>query len=254
MTIDLPRSVLAALWIGSLNRPDGAGSLARAVASVQGDDEPHRTDVGEPLAVLIGDALGAEVVAVLPAPGEPVALGGRAGAAAMEAGECLVIGAPPGGSSGRVAVPDVTVFGSHLEPGALVTWHVFDGPAAVVAVDSPGDARRLLAEALGIAVDALTRMDVARWREVAAEEIALLASQSVPSSLEVLLPPELDPRRAELLVRAARLEAIVELAVADDGAAVNTWQVDQRAAALRHVASAARRAMSAASASGPPRR
>ena len=60
------------------------------------------------------------------------------------------------------------------------------------------------------------------------------------------MPPELDGRRLRVLVSAARLRAIVELATADDGGAINLWQADQRSTALREVDRAARRAMSAA--------
>ena len=60
------------------------------------------------------------------------------------------------------------------------------------------------------------------------------------------LPPELDSRRARVIALAARLRVIVELATTDSGGAVNLWQADQRAAALRHIGDAARRAMSAA--------
>lgn len=254
MTIDVPRSVVAALWVAALGRePDGAGRLPLAVAAIVGDDEPHVTDAGAPLAVLLSAAIGAPVMAPLPAPGEPFVLGGETGVAAIEAGECLVIGAVAGAAadSGLVAVPEVTEFGTELEPGAMVTWRQFAPPSRLPVIDSPAEARAMLAEALTVAVDALTSMDVARWREDAAEEIAQLASGHVPGSLLVRLPDDLEPRRIDLLVRAARLAAIVDLARADDGAAVNAWQADQRAAALKHVDMASRRAMAAASAYGP---
>ena len=51
-----------------------------------------------------------------------------------------------------------------------------------------------------------------------------------------------------MLASAARLRAIVTLATADDGGAVNLWQADQRSTALREVDRAARRALSAATA------
>jgi len=56
----------------------------------------------------------------------------------------------------------------------------------------------------------------------------------------------LDPRRSRVLALAARLRAVVEVATADDGGAVNLWQADQRSAALRHIERAARRAVCAA--------
>ncbi|TDE90314.1 hypothetical protein EXU48_17760 [Occultella glacieicola] len=268
MTIDVPRSVLAALWVDALRDPEAEPSVSDALAAIVGEDEPHTVntvDGAGSLAELLLRAGGGQVAAVLPAPGEPFALGGTAGEAAMEVGEALVVSGPPAGlpvgvgSDGAaatgsfVAVPFVTEFGSALEPGAMVAWRVFGGASRPPAVDSLGEARAGLAEALNVAIEALSRMDVARWREEAAEEISMLASSVVPPALEVRLPPGQDARRTDLLVRAVRLTAIVELARTDDGAAVNAWQADQRSAALRHVAAAARRALTAASASAPRR-
>ncbi len=50
-----------------------------------------------------------------------------------------------------------------------------------------------------------------------------------------------------------RLRRIVDLATHDEGGAVNVWQADQRATALREVGRAARRAVAAATlaATGP---
>ncbi|WP_163542232.1 hypothetical protein [Occultella kanbiaonis] len=256
MTIDVPRSVLAALWVDALRDPGARTSVSDALAAIIGEDEPHTVDGGGSLAELLLRAGGGQVVAALPSPGQPFALGGPAGELAMEVGEALVVSGsqlgPPSGATGSfVAVPIVTEFGSALEPGAMVTWQVFAGTAGPPAVDSLGEARAGLAEALNVAIEALSRMDVARWREEAAEEISMLASSVVPPALEIRLPPDQDPRRTDLLARAARLTAIVELARTDDGAAVNAWQADQRSAALRHVAAAARRALTAASASAP---
>ncbi|MBZ2194560.1 hypothetical protein [Occultella gossypii] len=259
MTIDVPRSVLAALWVDALRDPDARTSVSDALAAIVGEDEPHTVDGGGSLAELLLRAGGGQVVAALPSPGEPFALGGAAGELAMEVGEALVVSGPQVGTrtgpdvalESFVAVPVVTEFGSALEPGAMVAWQVFAGAAGPPAVDSLGEARAGLAEALNVAIEALSRMDVARWREEAAEEISMLASSVVPPALEIRLPPDQDPRRTDLLARAARLTAIVELARTDDGAAVNAWQADQRSAALRHVAAAARRALTAASASAP---
>lgn len=246
--MSLPRSVVAALWVGCAD--EGETWLPFAVEAITGTDEPHRTDDDAPLAVLL-DRLslrrrtGATVLSALPVPHEPVGLTGEVGVAAMDAGECVVVDG--GASAGAlVAVPDVVAFGSALEPGAMVRWQLRSATASIVPV-SLGEARRMLAEALVIAVDALESMDVARWRPDAAEEIAELASSAVPAEIREQLPPDLDPRRSDLLVRAARLEAIAELAMADDGAAVTLFAADQRQAALRHVAGAARHAMSAAS-------
>ncbi len=244
---------MAALWVGCAD--EGDSWLSDAVQAITGTDEPHRTEDDAPLAALL-DRLslhrrtGSVTFGALPVPHEPVGLSGPVGVAAMDAGECVVVDG--GASAGAlVAVPDVVAFGSALEPGAMVRWRLHHARASI-APASLGEARRMLAEALVIAVDALEAMDVARWRPDAAEEIAELASSSVPPEISDQLPPDLDPRRSDLLVRAARLEAIAELAMADDGAAVTLFAADQRQAALRHVASASRHAMQAASTFSTP--
>lgn len=248
MNLALARSVVAALWIG---HADARGDwLAPAVEAITGDDEPHRTDAGAPLAVLLQRfaeaAQTGPVLAGLPVPNEPVGASGPAGVAAMEAGECLLA------HSGLVAVPDVVAFGSALEPGAMVQWATFSEPVRLPTL-TLAEARSLLAETLVVAVDALERIDVARWRPEAADEIAALASSQIPPAIADVLPYDLDPRRRDLLVRSARLEAIADLALADDGASVTMWHADQRGAALRHVAGSARQAMSAATAFTPHR-
>lgn len=162
----------------------------------------------------------------------------------MEAGECVIVA--DSGQQAVVAIPEVRTFGSPLEPGALVRWRTYRAPTPTQP-DDLSEARLMLAQALQVAIETLETMDVARWRPEEAEEIALLASSAIPQQIDDALPPGLDPRRIQLLVRAARLEAIADLAMTDDGATVTLWAADQRLAALRHVAGAARLAMSAAS-------
>ena len=138
-------------------------------------------------------------------------------------------------------------FGSELEPGHLVTWEVTevaDWRHSVHAhTGSLGEAERDLRQGLLQATEALQRLDVARWREDAAQSIAALRDIGLPAWR---LPDSLDGRAVRVLTSAARLRAIVALAAQDDGAAVNLWQADQRSTALRDVDRMARRAMSAA--------
>jgi len=240
VSIELPRSVVTALWLGALRRDPTL--LPPALAAIQGQDEPHTTGDGHGLEELLTAlATDAQLVhAALPAPGAP-GVPAAATEPALAAGEALVVRTPGGQTT--TAIPVVTEFGSVWEPGAMVTWQVVVTSAVVPLPDSLGEARRDLTEALELAIETLTQMDVARWREEAATDIASLASAEVPPAVARVLPPGLAVRSRDLLVRAARLQAIVALATEDDGAAVNTWQVDQRAAAMRHVDSTARRAM-----------
>jgi hypothetical protein len=249
----LPRSVLLALWVEGVGT--GSGPLQRALAAVQGDDEPHTvtppddaTPTGEGLGGLIGAwASGPrDVAAVLPAPGDLAGVPAKISTDAVAAGECVLVRTSAGSFA---AVPEVETFGSVLEPGHLVRWDVTEVPdwrtVLLGSLGSLADAERGLRLALISATEALASLDVARWRPDAAEAIAALRSDT---ALQWPVPPDLDGRRVRVLALAARLRAIVTLATADDGGAVNLWQADQRSTALREVDRAARRAMSAATA------
>ncbi len=254
IALELPRSVLLALWLGG----DGVGR-GPLLSAVQSDDEPHtvryepgsndpvRDDVTtEPLSSLL-DAVEPgprETATVLPAPGDLGATPAAVSAAATDAGEAVLVRS---GHTCLVAVPLVERFGSHLEPGHLVTWEVTevaDWRHAVHArTGSLAEAERDLQQGLLQVTDALQRLDVARWRPDAAESIVALRDIGLPTWR---LPDGLDGRTVRVLTSAARLRAIVTLAAQDDGAAVNLWQADQRSTALRDVDRLARRAMSAA--------
>ncbi|WP_407318071.1 hypothetical protein UQW22_15880 [Isoptericola halotolerans] len=249
----LPRSVVLALWLQSLGVSHGL-----AVRSVTDDDEPHVV-VGLPGAgtgqVTLKELVAAfsdgprEVCAVLPAPGDPSGVPAPAAAAATESGECLLVSTPAGAWA---AVPSITTFGTALEPGHLVTWEVVDVPPwstlVAGALGSLADAERELRSSLVVATEALDALDVARWRDDAADAI-----ERVRHSTTAGWPvPDLDGRRARVMQLATRLLAIVDLATDDDGAAVNLWQVDQRSTALREVERTARRALSAATYAAVP--
>ncbi|MEN5072224.1 hypothetical protein ABE437_00260 [Isoptericola cucumis] len=259
----LPRSVVLALWLGSVGAAPGV-----VVRSVQDDDEPH-TVTGLPLAgpghataddatlddATLKDLAAAwsdgprEVCALLPAPGDPAGVPATANLAATEAGECVVVTTAAGSWA---AVPRVTAFGTALEPGHLVHWEVQAVPAWTTlvagALGSLADAERELRTSLVVATDALDSLDVARWRDDAADAIERVR-QATTSRWPV---PTLDGRRARVVQLATRLLAIVDLATADDGGAVNLWQSDQRSTALREVERTARHALSAATYSSVP--
>ncbi len=59
-------------------------------------------------------------------------------------------------------------------------------------------------------------------------------------------PPGIPPTCAQLAATGARAARIVELAVADDGAAVSAYEIGARREALRPLEQAARRALVAA--------
>lgn len=261
--LDLPRSVLLALWLAEPGA--GSGPVQRTLDAVQGDDEPHRVVVPEARVPGVGadDAALADLVAawasgprtvaaVLPAPGDPAGTPAAVAGPAQAAGEAVLVSTSDGDFA---AVPEVEEFGSVLEAGHLVTWQVHAVPpwrsALVGHVGTLADAERDLASALSRATEALMSLDVARWRPDAAERIAAL--RTAPDTSGVL-PPGLDQRRVRVIGSALRLRAIVGLATADDGAAVNLWQADQRSTALRDVDRAARRALAVATHPGPDAR
>jgi hypothetical protein len=224
-----PRSVLLALWLG--HAPRTRSGLREAVRAIQRDDEPHVVVGLAPVAVdlehLITGLTGlSEVAAMLPVPGDLGVPPEVAGLAA-DAGECVVALCSDGGWA---AVPHVVTFGSAAEPGHQVTWRVRALPSG----------HRSLAGTIGSIADAQADL-----RATLHEAVHALDDLGADSGLGDL-PRDLDRRTVGLLVEAVRLRRIVDLATLDEGGAVNVWQADQRATALREVSRAARRAVAAA--------
>ena len=261
LVLELPRSVRLATW-GTAVLTGGA-PMAAAVAAVTGDDEPHdlepapclesdpRAATALPARDLAGllDSLRSAGVpglrVVLPAPGDLLGLPGPAGfnQAAVEAGECVLADAPPQGPWWGV-VPTITRFGSEWEPGTMVTWTVH--PVAsrrVTDVGSVAEAERLMREAMRRATEELSRLDVARWREDAADRLASVRSGSLAAEA---LPPATPQRCVQVLATAMRVRAIVALAAEDDGAAMSGHEALRRSEALRSLDAVCRRAVAAA--------
>ncbi len=248
---DVPRSVLLAVWLDA--RPSAGIPLDRALNAIQLDDEPHTVAGWAEEEISLRAALSAwsrhpvVCAALLPVPGDVAGVPAAVSAAAVEAGECVLVE-----TDGRffAAVPAVERFGSVYESGHLVRWDVRDIPswrtAVLGQVGSLADAERRLRTGLLQATEALAALDVARWRPDAAEAIAGLR-RTTPAGWGP--PPSLDARRANVIATATRLLAIVRLATEDDGGAVNLWQADQRSTALREVDRIARHALAAASTS-----
>ncbi|WP_281862339.1 hypothetical protein [Salana multivorans] len=196
----------------------------------------------------VAPGLGAELLwAALPAPGDPQ---GLPPAVVREtdgddADGAVVVRARTGTWA---LLPTVTRYGSRLEPGESVAWRVMDagGPGVAVRPPSlaPGEARLALVSALHEATDTLTALDVAKERPELREAFLDLTGPPDPDVGELLVA--LDDRRAALLVQAARVLRIVELAREDDGAAVTAGQVAARSAALGPLGHAARSAVAVA--------
>ena len=254
----LPHAVLAALWLPVLSESTGDGTAAAALSAVTGGEahlvqypDDSTRELRRVVPELVGRAF-TEVGAVLPVPGHVTGVPGVALTDAVDAGQCLLVATPEGSWA---AVPAVEHFGSELEPGTLVRWllHPFpfaERPVATLLgqAGTLADARRELTAGLVQAGDALAELDLASWRPDAAREAAALLREDVASDL---LPPGLSGPRVDVLSRAARLLALVQLALEDDGGAVVAQQGAVRRRLLGDLEHTARRALAAASVSRP---
>jgi hypothetical protein len=205
------------------------------VDAVLGDDATHvvaglpGTDGSVTLVRALGELRVAGCTGVglaLPAPGDPVGIGGPAdfSAAALEAGEAVVAG-------------DVGLVPRRV--GAAVEWTAYAAHRRQLA--DVGEADRDLRRALQVSATALADLDVARWRPEAAD--ALMNLHHPPA----LRPPDGTPGRCvELAGRSLQALAIVTLALEDDGAAVSAAEIAGRRAALQPLGEAARRGLVAA--------
>ncbi|KAE8763794.1 hypothetical protein [Georgenia thermotolerans] len=281
--LELPASVTLALWLPTVTDRDSAFRAARAVARSGEHHEVHvrpraaADPIPSPVARRRPDVTASawlaalhelftgltpviEVAALLPRAGDPMGAPAARSADLLDAGEGLLLRRADGAAEVcSVVVPVRSTYGSVFERGELVTWTVeqditdlLPAPSLLLAgVDSISQARREIQLALTEAVEALEDLDVARDRPDLAEHLLDLSLATIPDRL---LPPGLDPRQLDVLERAARLLAIVDLALDDDGGAVTAAQISQRAAALASVERAARHALCAASATRPARR
>ncbi len=200
---------------------------------------------------------GARVRAVLPAPGDPAGLAGPPGltADAVDAGEAVIVDDPGAGgrfvaddaATATALVPEVSEFGSVLEPGAMVTWTVQPARvrADVDALDLDGAARTLRA-ALSRSSAELAGLDLARWREEAADRLADARGGALARDA---FPPSAPPAAVATATTAARVLLIVELASADDGGAVVAGEASARREVLRGVDAVARAALAVAASS-----
>lgn len=183
-----------------------------------------------------------QVRLVLPAPGDPRGLPGPGAftGAALLRGEGVIAGA-------LGLVPELTEHRSGSgDVWHTVTWHGFGfdtEPAPPADAVPPAEAEAELSAALTDATDALASLDVARWRPELGE--ALMALRRTGTGSE--LPPGYDPRSRRLYARASVLRRVLALAAEDPiGGAVNAYEAQQRAAALRPLDTACRRALVAA--------
>ena len=224
----LPVAAVLATWLDACRAGDvGPDDLADAV---RGDDPRH-------LVSGMGDGTGTDVLELhelpaaldgpvslaLPAPGDPVGLGGpdEFNVAAIEAGQAVVVG-------GVGLVP--------FEDARTVVWraHRADRVPWVDERETAIELRTTLAEVTRRLVD----LDVASWQPEIPDLLMNLGHRP-----RLPLPPGYDGRRLETLERALLCLEVVELARSGEGGAVSSYEIERRWSALGDLDRAARRAV-----------
>ena len=214
---------------------------------VHGEDEPHEVTgiPGQTGPGSLGFALGALRAAglralrvALPRPGDPHGLAGppEVNAHALTAGEAvLAVGSP------TALIPDVRAFGPPGDQGHLVTWSWRDATTPP-AGGSRRRRRSCAVEALLAASSTLADLDVASWRP----EVAQLLDDIRSERSGEPLPRAFPPAAQNLAARAARILAVVEVALSDDGAARTAGSATARRDALVTLERTARHALASA--------
>lgn len=229
--LELPRAARLTIWFNAWLGGDTSTDSARD--GVVGIDAAHHLtglpDDPEPIPIVL--ALGrlrnlgaSEGRLALPAPGDPLGLGGPVAfnEQTVEAGEGCVL---PG--SGLGLVPQVV--------GAGVFWQVYPADAAPGPPDLV-EADRDLRAALVRTADQLAELERARWRPEVADELVDLRTARVVTGWA----PGYPPRALAVASAALRALAIVSLAVGDR-AADDLTVVDRAAGDGEHLTGSAGR-------------
>ena len=220
----------------------GRVSLDEAVDAVRGTDAPHQV-AGVPDLELLQDVLvawrrtGGGVRLVLPVAGDVRGLPGPAAFrdAALECGAAVV-------GTGLGVVPEVVGYAPSSAPPSVL-WRAFAIEPVPPDFVSVADAQFELSAAIRDTAAALSAADVAGASADVVE--ALRGARRAGSQPN--LPPGFPPRAVALLAQAERLQAVLDLALADPvGGAVDRAGIAARTAALRPLATAVRRARAAA--------
>jgi hypothetical protein len=227
-------SAVLATWLDAVRRGHtGPDEFADAV---RGDDPRHLvTGLPERAPVELHElpaALTGPISLALPAPGDPVGLGGPASfnLAAIEARQAVVVG-----PIGMVPEEDARTIIWRAHPAGRVPW--------VDEREAASELRTALADVTRRLVD----LDVAAWQPDI-PDLLLNLRHRAPLSL----PPGYDARRVETAERAVLCLDIIELARAGEGGAVSAYEMDRRRAALGDLDRAARRALVGACSSPTP--
>ena len=261
----LPRSALLAAWAGAVAA--GRARTADALVAVAGDDEPHMVDPGpgfsapaalpvpDPgylsdllvLLAAVGERAPVQVRCVLPSPGDVLGVPGPPEllAAAVDAGECVLLEGLPGqaGPTSVALVPEVEEFGPQGDVGVHVRWQAWHAEAVVGTplATSVAEADMAFRLALAAATSELEALQLSSWR---ADATAGLRGRSGIEAQP--LPPTLGARSLKLLDRADKVMAILAVAEGDHGGAVTGWEAGRRSVSLQELSRATRAAVVAA--------
>jgi hypothetical protein len=232
-----PLAAWTAAWIA------GRVSLDQVVDAVTGADAPHQVVGLGPEILPLREVLvawrhsGERVRTVLPAAGDVRGLPGPAGfrAAALDAGETV-------GTSTLGIVPEVTDYAPSSNPTAVV-WHAYATEPPQPDPLTVADAQHDLLTTIRECASALAAAEVAGG----AEDIAEPLHEARRAGDYVNLPPGFPARAVALLSQVERLQAVLDLALADPrGGAVDRTGMETRSATLRALETAVRRARMAA--------
>jgi hypothetical protein len=217
-------------------------SVDQAADAVIGADAPHQVgglpayDVElVPLReVLIAwRRAGDDVRMMLPVAGDVRGLPGPADfrSAALEHGEAVA-------GAGLGIVPEIVDYAPSSAP-TTVLWQAFRIDALPTDYLSVPDAQYELTSAIRDSASALSAAEVAGW----IDDIADALHDARHAGERLNLPPGFPPRAIALLAQAERLQAVLDLAFTDPtGGAIDRTGIAARAAALRPLATAVRRA------------
>lgn len=203
------------------------------------DDAPHAVSGIALDEVPLRDVLamfrreGAPVRLVLPVSGDVRGVPGPADfrEAALEAEEAVCAGAIG-------LVPEVTEYWPSSAP-TTVLWHAYVIDPAPPDHVQLGDVQFELTSAIREAATALTGADVAGG----AADITDALRDARRAGEQLNLPPNFPTRAIALLAQAERMQAVLDLAADDpEGGAIDRFGMSARAAALRPLAIAVRRA------------
>lgn len=218
-------SAVLAAWLGAVRAGHaGPDDLADAV---RGDDPRHLVAGLQETRTLelheLPAALKGPISLAMPAPGDPVGLGGPASfnLAALEAGQAVVVG-----DVGLVPEEDARTVVWQAHPAGRVPW-----------VDERETASELRVALLDV-TRRLADLDVVAWQPDIPDLLLNLRHRA-----PLPLPPGYDARRVETTERAVLCLDILELARSDEGGAVSAYEMDRRRAALADLDRAARRAL-----------